>query len=74
MIEAKSLQEFKTKFTLLVPYLKKNDIELKSISEVGYHLVYVLWFWYSAIDCTGFGFLPEVTLLLGVLTPFCLLA
>jgi hypothetical protein len=42
MIEAKSLQEFKTKFTLLVPYLKKNDIELKSISEVGYHLVYVL--------------------------------
>jgi hypothetical protein len=44
--------------------------ELKSISEVGYRLVYVLRFWYSTIDCTSFGLLPEVTLLLEVLTPF----
>jgi hypothetical protein len=34
----------------------------------------VLRFWYSTIDCTGFGLLPEVTLLLGVLMPFWLLA
>jgi hypothetical protein len=34
----------------------------------------VLWFWYSVVDCTSFGLLPEVTLLLGVLAPFWLLA
>jgi hypothetical protein len=34
----------------------------------------MLQFWYSAIDCTSFGLLPEVALLLGVLVPFWLLA
>jgi hypothetical protein len=53
---------------------KQNGIEHKSISEVGYRSVYVLRFWYSTIDCTSFGLLPEVTLFLGVLTPFWLLA
>jgi hypothetical protein len=36
--------------------------------------IYVLRFWYSTIDCTSFRLLPEVTLLLGVLVPFVLLA
>jgi hypothetical protein len=52
---------------------KQNDIEHESISEVGYRSVYVLRFWNSTIDCTSFGLLPEVALLLGVLTPFWLL-
>jgi hypothetical protein len=30
----------------------------------------MLGFWHSAFDCTSFGFLPEVALLLGVLVPF----
>jgi hypothetical protein len=34
----------------------------------------MLRLWHSAIDCTSFGLLPEVTLLLGVLLPFWLLA
>jgi hypothetical protein len=42
----------------------------KSSSEVGYSSVYLLRFWYSAVECTSFGLLPEVTLLLGVLAPF----
>jgi hypothetical protein len=53
---------------------KQNGIEHKSISDAGYRSVYVLQFWYSTIDCTSFGFLPEFTLLLGVLAPFWLLA
>jgi hypothetical protein len=74
LIEEKSLQEIKTKFTLLVLIKKQSDIEHKSISEAGYRSVYVLRFWYSTIDCTSFGFHPEFTLLLGVLAPFWLLA
>jgi hypothetical protein len=43
LVEAKSLQEIKTKFSLLVPYTEsKNGIENKSISEAGYCSVYVL--------------------------------
>jgi hypothetical protein len=30
----------------------------------------MLRFWYSAIDCTSLGLLPEVALLLGVLVLF----
>jgi hypothetical protein len=30
----------------------------------------MLQLWYSAVDCTSFGLLPEVVLLLGVLVPF----
>jgi hypothetical protein len=42
LIEAKTLQGIKTKFTLLVPYKKQNGIEHISISEAGYRSVYVL--------------------------------
>jgi hypothetical protein len=34
----------------------------------------MLRLWYSAVDYTSFGLLPEVALLLGVLVPFWLLA
>jgi hypothetical protein len=42
--------------------------------KAGYRSVYVLRFWYSTVDCTSFGLLPEITLLLGMLAPFWLLA
>jgi hypothetical protein len=41
-IEAKTLQELKTRFTLLVPYKKQNDVEHKSILEAGYRSINVL--------------------------------
>jgi hypothetical protein len=49
-------------------------MEHKSILGAGYRSEYVLRFWYSTTDCTSFEFLPEFTLLLGVLAPFWLLA
>jgi hypothetical protein len=48
LIEAKSLQEIKTEFSLPVPYSKskiiqkQNRLENRSISEAGYCSVYVL--------------------------------
>jgi hypothetical protein len=42
----------------------------KGTSVLGYFSVYVLRFWYNAFDCTSFGLLHEVMLLLGVLMPF----
>jgi hypothetical protein len=30
----------------------------------------MLRLWYSDVDCTSFGLLPEVAVLLGVLVPF----
>jgi hypothetical protein len=43
LVEAESLQEIKTKFSLLVPYTEsEKGIENKSISEAGYCSVYVL--------------------------------
>jgi hypothetical protein len=39
---AKLLQEIKTRFTLIVPYLKQNDNERKNVSEVGYLSIDVL--------------------------------
>jgi hypothetical protein len=53
---------------------KQNVIEHKSILEVGYRSINMLRFWHSIVDCASFGFLPEFTLLLGVLAPFWLLA
>jgi hypothetical protein len=46
---------------------------VKVVSEVGYILVDVLRFWHSTVDCTSFGLLPEVSLLVSVLAPFWLL-
>jgi hypothetical protein len=46
----------------------------RTISEVGYLLVNVLRLWHSTIDCTSFGLLSEVSLLMSMLAPFWLLA
>ena len=49
-------------------------MNVKFVSEVGYLSVDMLRFWHSTVDCAGFGFLPEISLLMGLLTPFWLLA
>jgi hypothetical protein len=49
---------------------KENAKEYKSASEVGYVSIDVFWFWHSTVDCAGFGFLPEVSLLMGLMAPF----
>jgi hypothetical protein len=49
-------------------------INVKTDSGVGYLLVDMLRLWHSAVDCASFGLLPEVSLLMGLLTPFWLLA
>ena len=46
----------------------------RTVAEVGYLLVDVLRLWHSTVDCASFGLLPEVSLLMGLLTPFWLLA
>jgi hypothetical protein len=49
-------------------------MNVKTDSRVGYLLVDMLRLWYSAADCASFGLFPEVSLLIGLLTPFWLLA
>jgi hypothetical protein len=49
-------------------------IKDKGTSRVGYSSIDMLRFWHSAVDCTSFGLLPEVVLLLNMLVPFWLLA
>jgi hypothetical protein len=49
-------------------------INVKTDSEVGYLLVDMLRLWHSTVDCASFGLLPEVSLLMVLLTPFWLLA
>jgi hypothetical protein len=47
---------------------------VKTISRVGYLLVDMLRFWHSTVDYASFGLLPEISLLMGLLAPFWLLA
>jgi hypothetical protein len=47
---------------------------VKIVSGVVYLLVDMLRFWHSTVDSAGFGLLPEVSLLMGLLAPFWLLA
>jgi hypothetical protein len=49
-------------------------MNVKTILVVGYLSVDMLRFWHSTVDCASFGLLPEVSLLLGLLAPFWLLA
>jgi hypothetical protein len=49
-------------------------MNVKIVSGVGYLSVDMLQFWHSTVDCTSFGLLPKVSLLVGLLTPFWLLA
>jgi hypothetical protein len=47
---------------------------VKTTSEVGYLLVDMLRLWHNTVDCASFELLPEVSLLMVLLTPFWLLA
>jgi hypothetical protein len=49
-------------------------INVKTDSGVGYLLVDMLRLWHSTVECASFGLLLEVSLLMGLLTPFWLLA
>jgi hypothetical protein len=49
-------------------------MNVKTVSGVGYLLIDMLRFWHSTIDFASFGLLPEISLLMGLLAPFWLLA
>jgi hypothetical protein len=49
-------------------------MNVKTVSGVGYLLVDMLRFWHSTVDYASFGLLPEISLLMGLLAPFWLLA
>jgi hypothetical protein len=49
-------------------------MNVKTDSGVGYLLVDMLRLWHSTVDYASFGLLLEVSLLMGLLTPFWLLA
>jgi hypothetical protein len=49
-------------------------MNVKIVSGVGYLSEDVLRFWHSTVDCASFGLLPEISLLMGLLAPFWLLA
>jgi hypothetical protein len=44
-------------------------MNVKTDSGVGYLLVDMLRLWQSTVDCASSGLLPEVSLLMGLLTP-----
>jgi hypothetical protein len=49
-------------------------MNVKTVSGVGYLSIDMLRFWHSTVDCVSFGLLPEISLLMGLLAPFWLLA
>jgi hypothetical protein len=49
-------------------------MNVKTVLGIGYLSVDMLRFWHSTVDCTSFELLPEVSLLVDLLTPFWLLA
>ena len=49
-------------------------MNVKTVLGVGYLSVDMLRFWHNTVDCTSFGLLPEVLLLMSMLAPFWLLA
>jgi hypothetical protein len=53
---------------------KKMILNAKTAAEVGYLLVNMLRFCHSTIYCASFGLFSEVSLEMGMLTPFWLLA
>jgi hypothetical protein len=64
----KLLQEIengkKTRFTMNV----------KTVLGVGYLSIDMFRFWHNTVDCASFGLLPEISLVMGLLAPFWLLA
>jgi hypothetical protein len=49
-------------------------MNVKTVLGVRYLSIDMLRFWHNTVDCTGFGLLPEVSPLMGLLAPFWLLA
>jgi hypothetical protein len=49
-------------------------MNVKTVLGVGYLSIDMLRFWHSTVDCASFGLLPEISLLMGLLAPFWLLA
>jgi hypothetical protein len=49
-------------------------MNVKTVSVVGYLSIDMFRFWHSTVDCASFGLLPEISLLMGLLAPFWLLA
>jgi hypothetical protein len=49
-------------------------MNVKTVSGVGYLSIDMFQFWHSTIDCASFRLLPEISLLMGMLAPFWLLA
>jgi hypothetical protein len=49
-------------------------MNVKTVSGVGYLSIDMLRFWHSTVDYANFGLLPEISLLMGLLAPFSLLA
>jgi hypothetical protein len=49
-------------------------MNVKTVSGVGYLSIYMFRFWHSTVDCASFRLLPKISLLMGLLAPFWLLA
>jgi hypothetical protein len=49
-------------------------MNVKTVSGVGYLSIDMFRFMHSTVDCASFGLLPEISLLMGLLGPFWLLA
>jgi hypothetical protein len=49
-------------------------MNVKTISGVGYLSIDKFRFSHSTVDCVSFGLLPEISLVMGLLAPFWLLA
>jgi hypothetical protein len=49
-------------------------MNVKTVLGVGYLSIDMLRFCHSTVDCASFGLLPEISLLMGLLAPFWLLA
>jgi hypothetical protein len=49
-------------------------MNVKTVSGVGYLSIDMFRFWHSTVDCASFGLLSEISLLMGMLAPFWLLA
>jgi hypothetical protein len=49
-------------------------MNVKTVLGVGYLSIDMFRFWHSTVDCASFGLLPEISLVMGLLAPFWLLA
>jgi hypothetical protein len=49
-------------------------MNIKTVLGVGYLSIDMFRVWHITVDCASFGLLPEISLLMGMLAPFWLLA